>query len=293
MLSFGQIKNSSLQICRHQFFQIKANRKRVLLLAVPLRRKAKVQTGSLTIEAALVLPMFLFALISLLSLLSLLLFYMKLQGALHQQARYMAEQAYISWDFTVEEIQTAVLERIGENKLSRAPVKGSAAGFSFAQTDLSDREFVKLSVSYEAELPYDFFDLFSYSFTQTCFMHSWIGFEKGLAGQGQSSIEEYVYITETGEVYHRDRECSHIRLNIQETSADELNSLRNSSGGKYHSCEHCNASLAGGSLYITEDGDRYHNSLSCSGLKRTVIAIPLSEAGNRRPCSGCGKRHFN
>lgn len=282
MLSFVQIKKSSLQICRQKLLQSKQKRKRVLLLTTPYKR------GSLTIEAALVLPMFLFAMLSILSLLGLLLFYMKLQGALHQQAKYIAKQAYAEWDFSEAELQMEILDEIGDVLLQKAPVKGGVSGISFSGTDLSDREFVKLSASYEAELPYDFFHLFHRTFHQTAFFHTWIGYEKGLEAGGTHGKEEYVYITETGEVYHRSRECSHIRLSIYEISAEELDTYRNTSGGKYSSCEHCHGSLTGGALYVTKDGDRYHSSLSCSGLKRTVIAVPISEVGNRCPCSRCG-----
>ena len=42
-------------------------------------------------------------------------------------------------------------------------------------------------------------------------------------------------------------------------------------------------------LYITNQGDCYHKDLGCSGIKRTVRMIRLSEVGTRRPCSRCGQ----
>ncbi len=283
ILSFWKNKKISLRICRHRPFHERIDRKRVLLSAT------KESAGSLTIEAALVLPLFLFALLSLLSLLSLLLFSVRMQEALHQQTKYLAQQAFVEWETDEIAVQEAVVKEIGEPRIEKAPIKDGMAGLDFTETDLSDRELIKLTVSYEAMLPYDLFHLFNYRFYQSGFIHTWIGFEKGIDGRKQNHTEEYVYITKDSEVYHRDRECSHIRLSVRAASPEKIDGLRNTSGGKYHSCEICHSSIGKALLYITEDGDRYHNSLSCSGLKRTVTAIPISEVGSRRPCSRCGQ----
>ncbi|MCQ2507536.1 MAG: pilus assembly protein, partial [Dorea sp.] len=42
-------------------------------------------------------------------------------------------------------------------------------------------------------------------------------------------------------------------------------------------------------VYVTDYGDRYHSSLSCSGLKRTVYSVPKSEAIGKGACSKCAK----
>mgnify|MGYP006872939421 CR=1 FL=1 len=102
---------------------------------------------------------------------------------------------------------------------------------------------------------------------------AWTGYEK--QGFGRED-DDTVYVTETGLVYHRDYHCTHLELSIHMVPQSEIEALRNEGGGKYHPCEHCMKGTVGG-VYITDTGDRYHSSLSCSGLKRTVYAVPLSE----------------
>ena len=41
-------------------------------------------------------------------------------------------------------------------------------------------------------------------------------------------------------------------------------------------------------IYITSQGNRYHTQLNCSGLKRTIYTVPLSQTGGRGRCSKCG-----
>ena len=95
--------------------------------------------------------------------------------------------------------------------------------------------------------------------------------------KGWSSDKKYRAEDSGGAVY---------LLRITLAGKDEVSSLRNASGGKYSPCEKCGGD---GSVivYVTNEGDRYHNTIECSGLKRSVRCVPLSEAGGRSPCSRC------
>ena len=243
--------------------------------------------GSLTIEASLVVPVFLFAMFMVLSVINLLRFHLNLQEAVHQETKKLAETAYSEWNCSEGSVRSEVLKRLDGRLMDKAPVKSGASGIDFSDTKLDNREVIEINASYEAELPYDSLKLFDYRFSSKCVMHTFTGYEKGLDERTiEDRKEEYVYITETGTVYHKNRECSYLRLSIKETSKDSLKTLRNTSGHKYYPCEKCGAH-AGSSVYITSDGTCYHSSLDCSGLKRTVRCIPISEAGGRGPCSRC------
>ena len=247
--------------------------------------------GSLTIEASLVIPIFLFTMFLVLSLINLLRFHLNLQEAVHQETRELALKAYSEWEATADTVKAGVLKRLDSMAVEKAPVKDRASGIDFSGTKLDGREVIEIRAVYQAQLPYDFLNLFDHQFAAKCVMHTYIGYEKGLdAGSAGFVKEEYVYITETGTVYHRNRECTYLRLSISEVARDKVKDLRNSSGHKYYPCEKC-GKRAGNTVYITKDGTCYHSSLTCSGLKRTIRCVPISEVGGRGPCSRCGKTH--
>ena len=247
--------------------------------------------GSLTIEASLVIPFFLFAVFLVLSLLNIMRFHINLQEAVHQETRKLAMTAFGEWDASAASVQGAVLSRLDRGCLAAAPIKEGAGGIDFSGSRLDNREVIEINAVYEAKLPYDFFDLFRKKFCCRCIMHTYIGYEKGLDERtAEHNKEEYVYVTETGTVYHKDRECTYLRLSIKEVDRVSLKDMRNSSGHKYYACASC-GKAAGNRVYITSDGTCYHSSLSCHGLKRTVNCIPLSEAGGMKACSRCGHRH--
>ena len=245
--------------------------------------------GSLTIEASLILPIFIFAMFLALSLINLMRFHLNLQEAIHQEMGKLALRAYREWNVSQAGVGSSVLARLDPLLLDKAPIKGGEGGIDFSGSKLDNREIIEINAVYQAELPYDFFHIFNRSFCAKCLMHSFIGYEKGLDERSVcQKEEEYVYVTETGTVYHKDRECSYLRLSIKEADRSALKDLRNSSGHKYYACRSCGKS-AGNRVYITDDGTCYHSSLVCHGLKRTVTCIPLSQAGGKRPCSRCGK----
>lgn len=247
--------------------------------------------ASLTIEASLVLPIFLFMMICFLSLSALMLFQVRLKEGLHEEAKIIAMQKASDKNFSANDVKKDVLDRMGADILSLAPIEGGEGGIDFTGTDVENDQIITICAAYTSKLYYDSMGLMRRRFVQSSMFHTWRGYEQSINSVKEETDEEYVYVTDESEVYHLSRECSHIRLDITEVSASEIATLRNENGGKYHSCEHCHSSLNNGTLYITSDGDCYHSSLGCSGLKRTIMAIPISEAIQKglRPCSRCGR----
>ncbi len=103
--------------------------------------------------------------------------------------------------------------------------------------------------------------------------------------------EEYVYIAESGRVYHKNKGCVYLNPGIRSMKYRRALEQRNSSGGKYKQCRRCSHGVQfadGMVVYLTSYGSSYHIDRNCSGLKRTVQKIKLSGAGNMPACSKCG-----
>lgn len=213
-------------------------------LSFPFLSKIK---GSMTIEAAIALPLFIFFMVNILSLFLTYERYSTNLSKLHQTAKITALAAHAT--SSDEVVKLKIIQPI-------SPIVATM-GFKGSSTIV------------------------------TANVRKWTGFN-ALKNSGNKKIEEeYVYITETGTVYHRSRDCSHLKISIKVVDANELGSERNSDGAKYYSCERCRGSSNSGLVFITGEGNKYHSNASCSGLKRTIKVVKLSEVGGRGPCSGC------
>ncbi len=260
------------------------------------------QIGSLTLETALVLPLFLFAMLAMLQFASVQYATSRLLAGAQDTVKNMAAYAYIessgitsgdgvSSDLLKGGISFAYAS--GQVK-KRSGVDGSVGKVSLLQSGFTDGQILDLVGTFQ---PAHTFTILPVTKVKSIFrtrVRAWTGRTGSLSGDetdgdGEEEQEETVYVAETGQVYHRDPECTHIRLSIRTVPRGQLKGLRNVSGGKYHACERCGAGK-GGSVYISPYGDKYHSSLKCSGLKRTVSSVSLSDAGDLRPCSKCGKK---
>lgn len=99
---------------------------------------------------------------------------------------------------------------------------------------------------------------------------------------------EIVYITPNGSVYHVSSTCSYIKTVLYSVRLSEIDSERNNSGGKYYPCERCGDSVAGGCVYVTSYGSRYHGDRGCTSISRNVISVFKEEVGGMRMCKKCG-----
>ena len=240
----------------------------------------------LTIETAIVLPMFTIAMMTLISIMSIYYVGCKIEAALSQEAEYVSVTTFDNNAYSVSGIKANIVYKLGNKLLSCGLIEGGESGLDFSETDLTNEEIIILDVKYNVKLPFDIFGSYSIPCEKRIIVHSWIGYINGLNGASDSF--QYVYITNNGSVYHRSRECSHISLSVKKIKGEEVPSLRNIHGEKYKRCMSCRPKSVDEILFITTDGDKYHNSLTCSGLKRTVRRVRLSEIGGIPPCSRCG-----
>lgn len=244
--------------------------------------------GVLTVEAAMVLPVFLFGVLSLISLFSFLRFYIAMDAALNEEALYIAQESAIIWNRDIAGVTDDIRHIIGMDYAGSIPVDGGYEGIDYSSSDFDNRELVILNAAYQVSLPFDPWGLYKPSVVQRVVSHTWIGYINGLDGMNMPLSEDYVYVTETGSVYHRDLNCPHLRLNIREINPEDIDEARNANGHKYYKCEHCHANKNSAHIYVTDDGDRFHDSLSCSGLKRTIRSVRLTEINGYAPCKTCG-----
>ncbi len=255
--------------------------------------------GSMTLEAAFVLPLFLFAMLAILQFAKIETVSIALLAGMQDTAKDMAAYAYIkeigvsAGDSATGELLSGGISAVyAKNSVEKkANLKSSDGSISLWKSSFIENEMIDLAVTYEAQNTYTILPVPKVKAALRTRVRAWTGRDgngSSIQGEDQEETEkeEMVYVTTTGTVYHKDENCTHIKLSIKTVSLEQAKGLRNKSGGKYHACERCGRG-AEGSVYITEYGDRYHSSLGCSGLKRSVVKIPLSQAKDRRACSKC------
>lgn len=288
---------------REGIFQLTSARRDLDLAAGRLARGFNVKKrGSLTLETALVLPLFLFAILAMLQFAVIQHATSALLAGAQETVREMAVYAYIqNMGVTAGDGVPAKLLRGGlsaawaSGQIQEKSGVGSELGnVSLLQSDFGNGTILDLVGTFQPAHTYTVLPVKKAKGIFRARVRAWTGRTETITGQDrdqreQEKEEQTVYVAETGKVYHTDPECTHIRLSIRTVPESQLKGLRNASGGKYHRCEKCRGS-GNGTVYISPYGDKYHTSLSCSGLKRTISSVPLSEAEHLKACSKCGKK---
>ncbi len=262
------------------------------------------KAGSLTVEAAVVLPLFFLAVMSVLSFAQVVLVQMHLMGPISNTAREMAQYVYlqeaelndnnllstlpgklVTKGLSVAVAKNNIIDEVGENWLDKCGIVDGADGLSLLFSKVpDDKNMVDLVVHYRVQLHICLVSIPSIPITQRCRVHGWVGRE---STEETSEETQTVYVTDTGTVYHKSLGCTHIHLSLQQVYSSEVAALRNESGGKYYPCESC-GKTATTIVYITDTGSRYHTALSCKRVKRGVKKILMNEVGTRTACKRCG-----
>lgn len=258
------------------------------LIAISCVREKASVSASVTVEAVLCVPLFLYAAVSLIWMLEL----RSIQSAVRcglQRAGKQAAESYAEIPIVNPvNLNADLINAVGKERLDRSMVVGGSGGVHCEKSiAIPGTGIMELSAEYEVKLPVPVFHIPTLHYRERMRMKGWNGYVK--FNIPWNSTEEIVYVTATGIVYHRNIHCTYLEPSVHTVTKEELDGIRNSSGGIYHLCERCGWQQGnGGFYYITDYGDRYHTSSACSGLKRSVYSVPLSEVKGKGACSKCG-----
>ncbi len=289
--------------------------------------KTSLSGGSMTVEAAVVLPLFLFFFINLSSSLDMIMLHSDLEYALHGAGNELclygclltddmknlgpaghtgpadgsadaAEESDGSGEIagsasgialSYTYVKYRMEEDLGDGYLRGSPLRNGPLSLDFLGSSIGkDSDIVDIKLSYSVKTPIDSVGIPLMFMAGRFYGHMWNGYE--ISGTSQElSQERIVYITSDSEVYHLTPACTHLKLSVRSACYLGLEDERNNSGGRYYPCAVFAHGEVPETIYLAAEGDRYHYDFNCYTLTRNYSPVPLSEVeDSRRPCSRCG-----
>lgn len=275
--------------------------------------------AGMTVEASIVLPLFMFFFVNLGCAMEMIRLHGNLQLALWNVGNKMCVYGHVvgastqpdisnatekerEWwkelgdiAFSYTYVKSQVVGFVGEHYLESSPLRQGVSSLQFWESDLSDGteldtngDVIDIVMTYQAapwmEIPF----VKPFRMCNRYYGRIWNGYDLEANGSESNEGEDVVYITENASVYHETLDCTHLKLTISEVTLEQAKESRNANGGSYSECLKCrNKRTDGGHVFIGRDGDCYHYDRNCSGLKRTIYTIPRKDAVKYRPCSRC------
>ncbi len=259
--------------------------------------------ASMTVEAAVVLPLFLIFFLALGSAMEMIRLHNNLEFALCDIGNRMSVYGYAltvpakeeeqkeenGWlseirdvAFSYAYVKKEIKDYLGEPYLEASPIVNGASGLDFWESEIWDGgEHFEILVTYKVAPFGKMAGVKGFRMANRYYGHLWNGYQIPTG---------VVYITENGVVYHEDEMCTHLFLSVRQVSLQEAYKSRNSKGEKYSPCEYCERIDVKEWVYITENGNRIHYKRDCTGLKRTIYEVSRDEVKEYTPCNRCVKK---
>ena len=273
--------------------------------------------AGMTVEAAIVLPLFLFFFVNMGSSIEMIRLHGNLELALWDVGNQMCvygyaadEAGFIEADIaegdrtwwremgdvalTYTYVKGQVADYVGRDYLDESPLSFGVDGLQFWESDVAVKsdstvsgDLLDIVMTYQVSPVFEIPFVRPFRMSNRYYGRLWTGYDVS-GSLSDDVLQEVVYIAENAEVYHVRSDCTHLKLSIQEVSFVEALSARNDNGGRYAACSKCDRCEFKGSVYIAREGDFYHKERGCPGLKRTIYTMTKEQAKTKyRPCSRC------
>lgn len=251
------------------------------------------EDGAMTLEASLIVPIFLIVLLMLTSAGEILMIHQQISHGVCEAAKRAAVNEYrirqkkkSGSNLAGFSAKAAFLASVNRKFLDHSALAGGSAGAAAAcRLTLNSKGEYIVSVRYYIRKTMPFLSTYATSYEQSVRQKSMTGY----VPDGDELKEGYVYITPHESVYHKDLSCTHLALDI---SVDEDVEKYKNKQTHYKPCDKCTKYEKGdiSCVYIAKEGESYHTDLGCSGLKRTVNQVDLSTLKGMKPCTRCAKQ---
>lgn len=239
--------------------------------------------ASLTVEAALVVPFTIGFLAIILFLFRIVQTQAAVEEALFVTGQFIAVEGCVvdSEEVLFLSAKGVFVSTLNDNTVIKDYVEGGNLGITLLGSEFEGNE-INLQASYKICFPISFFGNKGIWFTSRNRFVKWVG------DASEDVEEEWVYITPNGTVYHATTSCRTLDLTVHEALVTEIEDIRGKDGQKFYPCSSCvERKETTAMVYYTDYGTLYHQNVSCSALKRTVIKIAFSQVQERRGCSYC------
>lgn len=274
--------------------------------------------ASITMEAAIVVPMFLFLCFLMLYPMKIMESERKLQNQMENIGKQFAVVEYakvvgtgmLKKDSSIREFMDNTVPGLEEGAGLAAILAQAVGGpfenlrFSqetavFSKEEGADSTMFFAELEYEADMPFsEWFPMTKISKSLVVNRRAWVGSNGGRGRskygeeleEDEESDERMVYLGKNSTVYHDDPNCHYLSNVTYSADVSAMKELRNEGGDKYHACPSCKPGTSG-TVYYFANGTAYHSSDHCKAITAYARAVPFAEADGMRACSYCGKGH--
>lgn len=254
-------------------------------------QKKFTKKGSITIEAAIVLPIFFLALIAISFVIRIISLEEQIVFVTLDEAKHVATESYDQESLVAETIIEKTLNLRLNTRLKNQVNQNSAVyftGFSYRYKEKGLTDLISFSVDYPIDIPIPYFQKSNHWGTQKVVFRAFVGRneeESFLVSEKVEEEDQIVWVFPVaGERYHLE-DCPHINVLPRQTV------LTTQIKGTYRPCKNChpeNISL-GNMVYIFPSSGEVYHSASCYMVDRYVISMEksLAEQKGYTPCLTC------
>ena len=268
--------------------------------------------ASATVEAALVMPLYIYAVMAVTYMMQIYQIRLEVDAALYNALREQNKYNYLNYvqkekqnDEIINEkdininntivgslsLHSVLIKNLGSEYAKGHNIKGGNSGIKIICYSY-DSSTIQAAAEYSVKNPFDIFGIGYIKVVQEFTYEVWLG-EKYAGDYGKDKDNtDSVFITRTGTVYHKTRNCPALNIDVKMVDFSQINNYRNKNGSIYYPCSKGKKYKDKNEssyeyVYVTDYGVRYHRDENCSEINRTIIEISRNKVTGMRACRLC------